>query len=201
MSQLTPTRLARLDGSEQFRETAKSVSEFWQWAMGDLRMNTARGLLVEYFIAVAVGSTDPIRIEWAGHDVTAADGTRIEAKSSAYLQSWAQKRPSTPRFGFQGANSAVWDPERGEDVMPENGRADVWVFALHTCREHSLYDPLDEKQWAFWTAPHWTIARCGQSSGGLAFLNKVAGQPVEFGRLGSAVKAARRRNDEIATSP
>jgi hypothetical protein len=122
MSQLTPTRLARLDGSEQFRETAK------------------------------------------------------------------------------GANGAVWDPERGEDVMPENGRADVWVFALHTCREHSLYDPLDEKQWAFWTAPHWTIARCGQSSGGLAFLNKVAGQPVEFGRLASAVKAARRRNDEIATS-
>jgi hypothetical protein len=36
MSQRTPTRLARLDGSEQFRETAKSVSEFWQWAMGDL---------------------------------------------------------------------------------------------------------------------------------------------------------------------
>jgi len=112
MSQLTPTRLARLDGSEQFRETAKSVSEFWQWAMGDLRMNTARGLLVEYFIAVAVGSTDPIRIEWAGHDVTAADGTRIEAKSSAYLQSWAQKRPSTPRFSFQRRNGAVWDPER-----------------------------------------------------------------------------------------
>jgi hypothetical protein len=33
--------------------------------------------------AVAVDSAAPFRIEWAGHDVTGADGTRIEAKSAA----------------------------------------------------------------------------------------------------------------------
>jgi hypothetical protein len=140
-----------------------------------------------------------MRIKWAGHDVTAADRTRIEAKSSAYLQSWAQKRPSTPRFTFEGANAAIWDPERGEEVVPENGRADVWVFALHTCREHALYDPLDERQWAFWTAPHWTIARCGQRSGGLVFLNRIAGEPVTFEGLAAAVKEALQQNDDLAS--
>jgi hypothetical protein len=106
--------------------------------MGDLRMNTARGLLVEYLIAVTVDSTAPFRIEWAGHDVTAADGTRIEAKSAAYLQSWAQKRPSTPRFNWSGANGKIRHPQLGNEVLPANGRADVWIFALHTCQDRPL---------------------------------------------------------------
>jgi hypothetical protein len=168
MAGLVPSELPRLTGTESFRQSRRSVLDFSRWAMGDLRMNTARGLLVEYLIAVAVDSAAPFRIEWAGHDVTGADGTRIEAKSAAYLQSWAQKRPSVPRFNWNGANGKVWDPQLGGEVMPENGRADVWVFALHTCQDHAVHDPLDESQWKFWMAPHWRVARCGQVSGGLA---------------------------------
>jgi hypothetical protein len=86
MTGLTPRELPRLSGSEVFRESRRSVLEFWQWAMGDLRMNTARGVLAEYLIAVAVESTAPFRIEWAGHDVTGGDGTRIEP-------GWVSRRP------------------------------------------------------------------------------------------------------------
>jgi hypothetical protein len=84
--------------------------------------------------------------------------------------------------------------------VPENGRADVWVFALHTCRDHADYDPLDERQWEFWAVPHWTIARCGQRSGGLAFLSRMAGEPVGFSGLPEAVREARRRNDVLTSS-
>jgi hypothetical protein len=198
MSGLTPSELPRLSGSEVFRESRRSVLEFWQWAMGDLRMNTARGVLAEYLIAVAVDSTTPFRIEWAGHDVTGADGTRIEAKSAAYLQSWAQKRPSTPRFDWKAANAKIWDPQVGAEVDPPNGRADVWVFALQTCGDHALYDPLDEGQWTFWVAPHWRVARCAQVSGGLVYMRKMAGEPVVWGNLAHAVALARRQNDDLA---
>jgi hypothetical protein len=83
MTGLVPPELPRLTGTESFRQSRRSVLAFWQWAMGDLRMNTARGLLVEYLIAVAVDPAAPFRIELAGHDVTGADGARIEAKSAA----------------------------------------------------------------------------------------------------------------------
>ena len=58
---------ARLTGEERFGEGA-SVLDFWRWALGDLRMNTARGFLAEYLVSLAVGSKAPIRIEWAAHE-------------------------------------------------------------------------------------------------------------------------------------
>jgi hypothetical protein len=30
-----------------------SVLDFWRWALGDLRMNTARGYLAEFLVACA----------------------------------------------------------------------------------------------------------------------------------------------------
>ncbi|HZL04668.1 MAG TPA: hypothetical protein VFE45_04480, partial [Coriobacteriia bacterium] len=118
---LTPSSLPRLRGEEAFEGVAATVLDFWRWALGDLRMNNARGYVAEFLVARAVGSTDPVRIEWGSHDVTAADNTRIEVKSSAYLQSWGQRKPSSPRFSVSGPTE-IWDERTATWAPPANGR-------------------------------------------------------------------------------
>ena len=83
--------------------------------MSDLRTNNVRGYLAEFLVARAVGAPGP-RVEWDAWDVTAPDGTRIEVKSSGFLQVWAQEKLSTPTFqvkaayGWDTATSS-WSPE------------------------------------------------------------------------------------------
>jgi hypothetical protein len=43
---LQPKELQRLQGDEELGD-GQSVLDFWRWALGDLRINTARGYLVE----------------------------------------------------------------------------------------------------------------------------------------------------------
>ncbi len=181
MSPLTPAQLPPLTGAEHFTEGDATVLDFWRWALGDLRMNNARGYVAEFLVARALGSQAPIRVEWGAHDVTAADGTRVEVKSSGYLQSWGQRKLSVPRFGLTGAKLA--------DPM---GRVDAWVFALHSCREHERYDPLAVEQWRFWAASNHTVEAWQQKSAGVTFVERHLGQPVEWHRLAEAVASRKR---------
>ena len=64
---IRPSDLARLAGDERLGDT--TVLDFWRWALGDLRMNNARGYLVEYLVAQAVGDASPTRVEWGAYDV------------------------------------------------------------------------------------------------------------------------------------
>jgi hypothetical protein len=189
MAGLTPSELARLDGTERFSVGDASVLDFWRWALGDLRMNTARGYLAEFLVARALCSGDPARIEWAAHDVKGADGTRVEVKSSGYLQSWGQRKRSEPRWGLTGAKLA-WNPTSGSYENPPSGRVDVWVFALHACTDRDAYDPLDVGQWRWWAAPSVAVERCGQKTAGISTIQKLAGQPVEWEELASSVALA-----------
>lgn len=72
-----------LDGTEKFAGMDKSVVNFWQFALGDLRMNNARGYLAEFIVATALGISTK-RVEWAGFDLD-WQGVTIEVKSSAHL--------------------------------------------------------------------------------------------------------------------
>jgi hypothetical protein len=184
-----PSQLARLTGTERFTSGEANVLDFWRWALGDLRMNNARGYLAEFLVARALRSSDPIRVEWGAHDVTAADGTRVEVKSSGYLQSWSQRKPSAPRFGLTGAK-LLWNDETGTYEDDPAGRVDVWVFALHACADRDAYDPLDVGQWQWWAAPNTVIDACGQKTAGLSTIEKLAGQSVTWGELLSVVAVA-----------
>lgn len=114
----------RMDGSEPFAGLDATVLDFWRFAMSDLRMNNLRGYLAEFLVAKAIGATGP-RVEWDAYDVLSPDGTRIEVKSSAYMQVWDQRRPSAIRF--TGLTGRTWDPRNGES--PEaTFNADVYVF-------------------------------------------------------------------------
>ena len=148
--------------------------------MNHLRTNNIRGYLAEFLVARAVGSRSG-RVEWDSWDVTAPDNTRIEVKSSGYLQAWAQKRLSVPTFRVSAAYG--WDATRGEFSRQQAFNADVYVFCLHTAKTHDEYDPLNISQWKFYVAGREAIeARAGVQMG-LAALAKVAGAPVIYNQL------------------
>lgn len=201
MTERTPaSELARLDGSEQFSAGAATVTDFWTWALGDLRMNNARGYLAEFLVARALRSPEPIRVEWAPHDVTAADGTRVEVKSSAYLQSWAQRAISVPRWGLTGSKLS-WSNATGAYAQDPAGRVDVWVFALHACPDRDAYDPLDVGQWRWWAAPATAVEACHQKTAGIARIERLAGKSVAWEQLAGAVADAAVAQARSRTEP
>jgi len=70
--------------------------------------NATRGVLAEYLVAGALGVADGcIREEWAAYDLEARDGTRVDVKSAAYLQSWHQERLS--QISFPVPKTRGWD--------------------------------------------------------------------------------------------
>ncbi len=203
-SPIRPANLPPLEGSEQF-SFDRTVLEFWQWAMSDLRMNTVRGYLAEFIVATATGDPQETRTEWASIDVLTRHGAKVEVKASGYLQSWAHRSPTTPRWGFKSVNaSSCWDAEKGvyESVEPSD-RVDAWVFALQTCREPSDYDPLDMSQWKFRVVPHrrlLKLGQLGQHSIGISALEAepIGAAAVSYNELDRAVRRAVRRNGQLS---
>ncbi len=181
-----PPRLRALDGSEAFAGLESSVIDFWRFAMSDLRMNNVRGYLAEFLVARAVGATGP-RVEWDAYDVLAPDGTRIEVKASAYVQAWAQRRPS--RITFTGLTGRTWTPEGGS-AEEQTFNADVYVFAVQTAVDHDTYNPLDVHQWQFYVLPRQVLAGRGNRSISLATLKSLDAGPHHINALAEAITAA-----------
>ena len=194
---LPPRQLNRLTGAERLGNA--TVADFWRWALGDLRMNTARGYLGEYLVAQALQDASPIRIEWGPWDVTAADGTLVEVKTTGRLQSWALKKLSTPSWSFKSVRtSRVWSETAGDYVAVDpSTRVHVWVFALQTQEDPERYDPLDIDQWTFRVMAHRELLASGQTSARRSFFTAHGIEPVRYEDLSAAVANARRRNDEL----
>ncbi|CAN1724174.1 protein of unknown function [Hyphomicrobium sp. 1Nfss2.1] len=116
------------------QELAADVLSFWQWSASDLVSNTMRGVLAEYIVAPALGIDEGVRREWDAYDLVLGDGTKVEVKSAAYIQSWHQKKPSTIQFGV--ARKRAWDAETNVVAAEPCRSADVYIFALlaHTDR-------------------------------------------------------------------
>ena len=74
------------------------------------------------------------------------EGIKIEVKTSAYIQSWEQKKFS--RIEFSIAESLYWD---GVAYAKEKKRqADVYVFCVLKHKEQDTINPLDLEQWDFY---------------------------------------------------
>ena len=184
---IVPRPPKRLDGAEVFTGSGASVRDFWQWAYSDLRANTARGILAEYLVALAVGSAGGTRREWDDYDVLTRDGVRVEVKSSGYLQVWEQRTLS--RITFSGLASRSW-PLGGTLAAEASYNADVYVFAIHTAVEHDAYDLLDVEQWEFHVLPVGVVAALGVKSLGLATLRRLSAGAVKWSGLAQAVLEA-----------
>jgi len=177
-----------LGGGEHFAGLDATVADFWRWAFSDLRDNTTRGILAEFLVAKAVGDTRSLRIGWDNFDAQAPDGTRIEVKCSAFLQSWSQKRHSELVFGRLSARE--FDAARNEYSVEARIRADVFVFAVQTQREPTAYDMLDLSHWEFWVASASIIREHAVRTVRIGWVRQHATGPLGYGGLADAIQTA-----------
>ena len=181
-----PAEMAILTGGEPLLPGV-SVRDFWAWALGDLRLNSARGMLAQFLVAKAVGDARLRDDGWGDFDVLTPEGTKVEVKSSGYLQSWRQARPS--RIAFTGLKGLSWSDEAGHSPEPEF-RADVYVFAVHTCLDPAAYDPLDLAAWEFYVLPAAVLRSLGQKSLRLSRLQELAPPAMPWAGLREAIDEA-----------
>lgn len=126
----------------------RNLVDFWQWAYSDIIGNTERGNFAEYLVALACGIDNKARISWDAYDLELENGTKIEVKSSAYLQSWKQKNYSKPIFNIP--KTFAWDYRENIYDKEKKRQADVYVFALLAHKDKKSINPLDTSQWEFY---------------------------------------------------
>ncbi len=127
---------------------------------------------------------------WGDFDVLTPEGIKDEVKSSGYLQSWQQAGPS--KIVFSGLIGWRWSVETGYAATPAV-RADVFVFAVHTCHDPDASDPLDLKAWAFYVLPATNLRELGQKSLSLPRVQSLGGSPLAWPDLRAAVLSAAGR--------
>ncbi|MDE2706087.1 MAG: hypothetical protein OXI35_13540 [Gemmatimonadota bacterium] len=166
-----------------------TVLNFWQWSASNLIDNTQRGALAEYIVALAIGSVDDTRRpEWASYDIKTPADIKVEVKSSAYIQNWAQKKASTPRFSIRQA--FAWNPDTSTHSDEKIRDSDIYVFCLHKHRDKETLDPLDVSQWDFYILPTAALEREAkeQKTIGLASLERLGARKVSFGQIHDTIR-------------
>lgn len=182
----------RRQGDEKFHDAERllgfDLKDFWQWSASDVISNTTRGILAEYLVSQAVGVAEGVREEWAPYDIKATDGTCIEVKSAAYLQSWHQDRLS--KILFNAPKTQAWDPAAGSWSKEIRRQADVYVFCLLAHREQDTLDPLDVSQWQFFVVLTTVLDACLEDRKGisLSLLRDLAGKPVTYFELKQVIE-------------
>lgn len=167
------------------------LCDFWKWSSSDLLSNTLRGVLAEYLVVTALGLGDKPRNEWAEYDVKLRSGKKIEIKSAAYIQSWAQRRCSAISFDIAPRKSG-WNAETGESTTLDTPQrfADVYVFCLLKHCDQNTIDPLDVDQWDFYVLSTACLdCECAnQCKIGLGRLRELAGDAVNYAKLACAIQ-------------
>lgn len=127
--------------------------DFWRWSASDLLSNATRGRLAEFIVALALGINvrDEVRDEWGAFDLTSPEGVKVEVKSAAFIQSWAQLKHST--ISFRVPKTRAWNADTNVQEKESRRQADVYVFALLAHKEQETIDPLNLDQWHFYVLP------------------------------------------------
>ena len=185
--------IQKKSGMERFTGMNHTLLDFWSWAHSYIASNAERGKLAEYIVGCALQSHSPYRVEWDAVDIVSAEGIKVEVKSSAYLQTWKQRKLSTIQFDIAPKNA--WDSESNLYSDTKRRSADVYVFCLFACKEAALANPLDLNQWEFYVLSTKVLdAQIPfQKSIGLASLQNLGAEKVSFQHLHSAVLSAANR--------
>lgn len=195
---LQPPPREPLLGKQPFAGFDATVQDFWRFALGDLRMNNARGYLAEFIVGKALGIENIRRTEWDAYDILWT-GITIEVKSSAYLQLWDQRRVST--IQFTGLTGTRWHPRHDLDPSGRRYNAMVYVFCVQTAIDHEHYDPLALDQWNFYVVPRTALSALGQKSIGLSRVKELSGGEVPWVDLRQRIAEAavgQERDDDAA---
>jgi hypothetical protein len=183
--------LSLRSGLEQFHSGRDNLDfdllSFWRWSCSDLVSNATRGRLAEFIVAKALGiSTNIVRDEWGAYDLIAQDGTKIEVKSAAFLQSWFQNNFS--KISFVVPKTHEYDPNTNRLSQEQRRQADVYVFALLTHKDKQTIDPLDLNQWRFYVLPTRVLNARTRSQHSITLRTlETLTDAIEFEELASAV--------------
>lgn len=206
MNELGPIKLKRREGDEPFHVEGRTLGfdllSFWQWLSSDVVSNATRGVLAEYLVAQALGvARGSVREEWTPYDLEALDGTRVEVKSAAYIQSWHQDQFS--RIIFRVPKTCAWDKATNRQSGYMRRQAEVHVFALLAHTDQETLDPLDVSKWEFFVVPTTSLDNRKRSlhSITLRSLRELSGRSVSYARLRRAVKEAGRNQRKLANNP
>lgn len=194
MQNLARISVSRKTGTEPLtvagRPIGPKLADFWGWRLSDLLDNLERGALAEFIVATALGiPTDGARVGWAVWDLTTPDGIRVEVKSAAYLQSWAQKQLS--KISFRIPKTLAWDADTGEYASVPQRHAQVYVFALLAHTDKATVNPLDLDQWTFYVLPTAVLDSRARSQHSITLKTlKDLTTATSFGELREAVTLA-----------
>ena len=182
--------VARKSGEEHFsvagEDLALRLLDFWRWSASDLVNNAARGILAEWIVASALGLNESVRREWDAFDLLTKDGTKIEVKSAAYLQSWEHAKLSAIQFDIRPTRA--WNAELNahDEAMRQ---ADIYVFCLLKHQDKTTLDPMNFDQWQFFVLSADTLnENCAlQRTIGLKSLEKLKPRVVSYENLAVAI--------------
>lgn len=187
MTMVEPPPLDPLNGDERFLGVEATVTDFWRFALPDVTTNNVRGWLAEYLVWRAIGVDRPVRVEWDAFDVLWGE-IRIEVKSSAYLQRWAQRGPSA--LTFSGLRGKLLDAETNRYADEATYNADVYVLAANLSADRDRFDQLDIGQWRFAVLPRLALEETGQSTLSWPRAQTLATAVVSFDGIADAIRAA-----------
>ncbi len=138
MSKYPELEVERKIGDEAFHKDGKPINDtllsFWQWSASDLVGNAMRGILAEYIVASALGAAKGSRTEWDSYDIETTEGIKVEVKSGAYIQRWAQKKLSNIQFSIRKTKG--WDTKKNSYSTELRRQSDLYVFCIlnhHRC--------------------------------------------------------------------
>lgn len=124
---------------------------FWKWAYSDFLSNTNRSVLGEFIVHEALQLWDDKRVEWDNVDLRYS-GLKIEVKTSAYIQSWSQNKPSRIVFDIAPRKRA-WDSILNTTSESKWREADIYIFCLLNIQDKEFAtetELLDMRNWSFY---------------------------------------------------
>ncbi len=167
---------------------AGTVGEFWRWAMSDLLGNRHRGILAEYLVGKALGAdvlSEP-RFEWDCYDLIYRE-TRIEVKSSAYIQTWHTPTQKRSNPSYRIPPHECWDARTALNDSTRKRHAQIYVFCIFPAQpDDTCRDVLAVDVWGFYVT---TTANLEQhitleaASIGIATVRQICGDFVTYSRL------------------
>ena len=177
-------------GNESFVADGKqldfSLNDFWRWNVSDLLNNLTRGHLAEFIVAKALHIKSDVRDEWAAFDLE-KEGTKIEVKAAAYIQTWTQHNFS--KIKFEVCKTKEWDWDKHGYRDPAKRHAHIYIFALFAYKDEEALknkesvNPLDLDKWSFFLVPTTVLDDLDQNSISLEALQKMEDKkykPVTF---------------------
>lgn len=110
-----------------------------------------RGVLAEFIVAKAIKSSTQVREEWDSYDLISKEGIKVEVKSSAYIQSWEQSKPSSISFDIRP--TFAWHAETNKRGDLQKRHSDVYIFCVYAHLEQETANALNLSHWDFYVLP------------------------------------------------